>query len=78
MKMTDIEQKQVAMFGCTGDELKHMVETSLTFKISGPVMLAMGMMSDAQEELAFGHPDNARKTLNRAKFVLMEYCMDKE
>jgi hypothetical protein len=41
-------------------------------------MLAMGMLSDAQEELAFWHPDDARKTLNRAKFVLMEYCMDKE
>jgi hypothetical protein len=76
--MTKLEETQVAMFGMTGADLKEMVESTITFKHSGPVMLAMGMLSDAQEELAFGHPDDARKTLNRAKFVLMEYCMDKE
>jgi hypothetical protein len=51
--MTKLEETQVAMFGMTGADLKEMVESTITFKHSGPVMLAMGMLSDAQEELAF-------------------------
>ena len=76
--MTNLEQTQVAMFGMTGADLKEMVKSTITFKHSGPVMLAMGMMSDAQAEMSFGDTESARKTLNRAKFVLMEYCMGKE
>jgi len=34
-------------------------------------------MSDAQEEIAHGMSESARKTLNRAKFVLFEYIMDR-
>jgi hypothetical protein len=34
-------------------------------------------MSDAQEEIAHGMDESARKTLNRAKFVLFEYIMDR-
>jgi hypothetical protein len=41
-------------------------------------MIVAGMMSDAQEEIAHGMDEAARKTLNRAKFVLFEYIMDKQ
>jgi hypothetical protein len=46
-------------------------------------MVAAGMMSDAQEMMAYEQPDfniieDQRQLLNRAKFVLFTYVMDKE
>jgi hypothetical protein len=54
-----------------------------TFKFSGPAMVVASMMSDAQEMMAYEQPDfntieDQRQLLNRAKFVLFEYIMDKQ
>jgi hypothetical protein len=35
-------------------------------------MVVAGLMSDAQEEMAHGNDEGARKTLNRAKAVLFQ------
>jgi len=72
------EERERSMYGCTEAQLRASVESSITFKLSGPAMVAAGMMSDAQEEIAHGMEEAARKTLNRAKFVLFEYIVDKE
>jgi hypothetical protein len=48
---------------------------SITAKFSGLEMVAMGVLSDAQELLSFGHEqanDQARKNMNIAKFILSE------
>ena len=45
---------------------------SITAKFSGLEMVAMGVLSDAQELMAMGHSDAARKQLNIAKFILSE------
>lgn len=76
--MTKNEEREEKMFGCREAELKESVENSLTFKLSGPAMVAASMMSDAQEELLRGMNEEARQTLNRAKFVLFEYVSPRE
>jgi hypothetical protein len=76
--LTKQEEREEKMFGCREAELKEAVEKSLTFQLSGPAMVAASMMSDAQEELARGMNEEARQTLNRAKFVLFEYVSPRE
>ncbi len=81
--LTTKEIREVRMYGCTEAQMRQAVESSSTFKFSGPAMVAAGMMSDAQEMMAFEQPDfniieDQRQLLNRAKFVLFTYVMDKE
>ncbi len=73
--MNTVEQniREQNMFGCTIAALKESVESSISFRFDGPSKVAMSMMSDAQEQIAMGMKEDARQTLNRAKFVLMEY-----
>jgi hypothetical protein len=44
----------------------------ITAKLSGLEMVAMGVLSDAQELLAMGRSEAARKNMNIAKFILSE------
>jgi len=81
--LTTKEIREVRMYGCTEAQMRQAVESSSTFKFSGPAMVAASMMSDAQEMMAFEQPDfniieDQRQLLNRAKFVLFTYVMDKE
>jgi len=71
--LTDAEKRQVSAFGCTTAQMREAVEESLSFRFSGPVMYAMSMMSDAQEEIARGLDEDARQTLNRAKWIVSTY-----
>jgi hypothetical protein len=74
--LTEQEKRQVRMFGCTEAQMREAVEESLTFRFSGPAMYAMSLMSDAQEEILRDMNEDARQTLNRAKWILSTYCMD--
>jgi hypothetical protein len=83
--LTTSEINQVRMYGCTEAQMREAVESSITFKFSGPAMVVAGMMSDAQEMVntEYGEVDSmraedARQQLNRAKFVLFTYIMDKQ
>ena len=81
--LTEQEKRQVGMYGCTESEMREAVESSSTFKFSGPAMVVASMMSDAQEIMAYEQPDfntieDQRQLLNRAKFVLFEYIMDRK
>ncbi len=63
----DIESERDC-YGCTVAQLRVMLhETSLE-----PCMLAMSMLSDAQECIAHGMNENARRLINQAKFVISE------
>lgn len=78
-EMTEQEVRQVRMFGCTEQQMREAVEESFTFRFSGPAMYAMSLMSDAQEEILRDMNEDARQTLNRAKWIISTYCMqDKE
>ena len=75
--------REIRMYGCTEAQMREAVESSITFKLSGPAMVAASMMSDAQELMAYEKPDfntieDQRQLLNRAKFVLFTYIMDQE
>jgi len=81
--MSTKEIHQVGMYGCTEAQMREAVESSSTFKFSGPAMVVASMMSDAQEMMAYEQPDfntieDQRQLLNRAKFVLFTYITDKE
>ena len=58
------------MYGCDFQKFLDSVTNSITYKFSGANMIVAGLMSDAQEQMAFGDTEGARQTLNRAKGVL--------
>ena len=81
--LTEQEKREVGMYGVTEAGMRKAVESSITFKLSGPAMVVASMMSDAQEMMAYEQPDfntieDQRQLLNRAKFVLFKYIMDKQ
>lgn len=85
--LTTQEIREVSMYGCTEAQMREAVESSSTFRFSGAAMVAASMMSDAQEMVSYGPYDSdtlaniledQRQLLNRAKFVLFTYVMDKE
>ncbi len=85
--LTEQEKREVRMYGCTEAQMREAVESSITFKLSGPAMIAASMMSDAQEMVSYGPYDSdtlanimedQRQLLNRAKFVLFTYIMDRD
>ena len=52
--------------GCLG---KDLIEANPTFGLD-PMMLAMSILSDAQEEAERGNKETVRQFINRAKFVI--------
>jgi hypothetical protein len=81
--LTTKEIREVGMYGVTEAGMREAVESSPSFRFSGPAMVVASMMSDAQEMMAYEQPDfntieDQRQLLNRAKFVLMTYIMDRE
>lgn len=83
--LTEQQKREVRMYGCTEAQMREAVEQSITFRLSNPAMVVASMMSDAQEmvsteygEVDFMRAEDARQQLNRAKWVLFTYIMDKE
>ena len=81
--LSEQEKREIRMYGVTEAGMREAVELSSTFRFSGPAMVVASMMSDAQEMMAYEQPDSnviedQRQLLNRAKFVLFEYIMDKQ
>jgi hypothetical protein len=75
-------QRQINMYGCTESDMRENIESSITFRTSGPAMIVASLRSDAQEMMAYEKPSFAtieaqRQLLNRAKWVLFEYIMDR-
>ena len=85
--LTEKEKREVRMYGCTDAQMKEAVESSLTFRFTGPAMMAASLMSDCQEMVSYGPYDgdtlanileDQRQCLNRAKWILFTYCVPKE
>ena len=83
--MTEADRREIRMYGTTVDQMREAVEQSLTFRFSGPAMMAASLISDAQEmintvygEVDFNRAEDARQALNRAKWILSTYIVDKE
>lgn len=73
--MTEFEKN---CYGMTQDDIREQYMNSITAKLSGLEMVAMGVLSDAQELMAMGHTEPARKNINIAKFILCEMMEAKE
>ena len=62
-------------YGMSEADIRKQYMQSITAELSGLEMVAMGVLSDAQELMTFGHAqatDQARKNINIAKFILSE------
>jgi hypothetical protein len=80
-------EREQAMYGCTEAELRESVESSITFRFTGPAMVVASMLSDCQVIMAHGPYDSdtlsniqeeQRQLLNRAKWILFEYASPKD
>ena len=70
--MTEFEKN---CYGMTEADIREEYMDSITARLSGLEMVAMGVLSDAQELMTFGNDqatDQARKNINIAKFILSE------
>lgn len=70
--MTEFESK---CYGMSEADIREEYMNSITAKFSGLEMVAMSVLSDAQELMSFGHDqatDQARKNINIAKFILSQ------
>lgn len=70
--MTEFESK---CYGISEVTIREEYMNSITAKFSGLEMVAMSVLSDAQELMSFGNEqasDQARKNINIAKFILSE------
>ena len=76
MKMGQAD-RELSMYGCSIADFKDSVEDSITFKLTGPAMCIASLMSDAQEEMSYGMLDQARQTMNKAKWMLATYLMQR-
>ena len=82
--LTEQQKREVRMYGVTEAGMREAVESSITFRFSGPAMMAASLLSDCQEMMAYGPYDSdtlaniqedQRQLLNRAKWILFEYVM---
>ena len=70
--MTEFEKN---CYGMSADDIREEYMGSITARLSGVEMVAMSVLSDAQELMSFGNDqatDQARKNINIAKFILSE------
>ena len=67
--MTEFETK---CYGITEQAIREQYIQSITAELSGIEMVVMSVLSDAQELLAMQRPDESRKLMNIAKFILSE------
>ena len=77
---TDIRtQREIRMYGVTEAGMREAVEQRL--RSTTPAMMAASIMSDCQEminteygEVDYMRAEDARQALNRATWILFEYC----
>lgn len=76
MAMTK-EELEKRIYGCSIEDLRRSLADSIAVKLNagGYPMVAMSILSDAQEMLAAGQAERARQEINRAKWVITEYLM---
>jgi len=74
-KMTEFEKN---CYGMPAADIREQYMNSITAKLSGQEMVVMSVLSNAQELLAMGMTNQARKQMNVAKFILSEMIEAKE
>ena len=75
--MTEFEKQ---CYGMSQADIEQQYCNGLTARLSGLEMVAMSVLSDAQELMSFGHEqatDQARKNINIAKYILSKLMEEK-
>ncbi len=79
--LNESQKRDIRMYGVTEAEMREVVEQRIAFHRS-PAMMVASLMSDSQEminteygEIDYMRAEDARQCLNRAKWILFEYCM---
>ena len=70
--MANITEFEKQCYGMSEAGIRREYMEGLTARLSGLEMVCMSILSDAQELMAMGNPEAARKEINRAKFILSE------
>ena len=65
-------QFEMQAYGAPKADVLESITDSITFKLSGPGMIAASYLSDAQEVLE-RDPNAARQYINIAKLIMFEY-----
>lgn len=86
-QLNESQKRDIRMYGTTEADMRENLEESITFRLAGPAMIVASLLSDVQEMMAHGPYDgdtltviqeDQRLTLNRAKWILSTYMMEKE
>ncbi len=72
--MTEFEKN---CYGISAEDIREEYMNSITARLSGLEMVAMSVLSDAQELMAMGATEQSRKNINIAKFILSEMMESK-
>lgn len=64
---------EVQAYGASQESILESIKDSITFKLSGPGMIAASYLSDAQELIAVNDGERARQYINIAKMIIFEY-----
>ena len=72
--MTEFEFK---CYGMSTKDIQEQYMEGITARFSGLEMVVMSILSDAQELMAMDSTDQARKELNRAKYILSKMLEEK-
>lgn len=62
--------EETVIYGCTTSAIEKAIHSPINFDDRDVLMLAMSIISDAQEVLAMGSPERSRQYMNRAKYVI--------
>jgi len=65
--------KQMNMYGMSREGMDEMIANEAHPLMGGHYMLAMSILSDAQECISIGLEDRARRYINRAKYVMRSW-----
>ena len=64
---------ELQAYGASKESILESVKDSFTYKVSGPGMIIAGYLSDAQEMIEYDSKESARRFINIAKMLMMEF-----
>jgi hypothetical protein len=64
---------EVQAYGSPKADILESITDSITYKLSGPGMVAASYLSDAQELIAVNDGERARQYINIAKMIMFEF-----
>lgn len=74
----DKESRELALYGCTEASIKRTAENYMDRVHASPVMLAIAVINQAQNQIDLNTVEDAKKTLNQVKWILKNYVLDDE